>query len=586
MSLSNIHIVVSVAFQDAGDTTRAIAMAVALRDQCPPNINLKIDFLSCGSRFEYQITNAGFPIVPARPRVKGISVAHDLGWDFPEFFGSEEIAKSFIEGQLAALRELKPDVVFHGMWAPASLAARILGIRTINFLPVPLHPGAFSHGLIRDLPDMMPLFTRLPRPIRQRLAWFASGAMIRAPIFRQHRLGAAAAACGWPIKGPISLFDMNMADLNIVNDHPVFHADYLDRIPKNIVLTGPLYATSDAKLDPEIVAHMERPGPSILVTMGSSGTQDFLFEAIKALISSPSDDWNAVVLASPSVCAIEDARRVANNDPRLLVTDKFIPALQATQLADAALIHGGQGTVQTAVAAGTPVVGVALQIEQQTNLDNVMNAGAGIRVQRQHWNAESIRQALRTVLDDGRYAERAKGLADTLNDMDGAKVSAEHMWRFILNEECGEKKLQIVRATSIANPVNCCCSGCWRGRQEAEGCQRLVEVDAHRFFTGKRTIAVGSENVTGAFRATLDYALLCVYILQMRGVWAVAGWPDDSIERENKRDVEVLCAVNWVAYQLLVQTSSLDVVLLCAPLAVRSYDNLAKARGNSFAGRP
>ncbi|CAI9632793.1 glycosyltransferase family 1 protein [Alternaria burnsii] len=443
MALRNVHIVLSVAWQDAGDTTRAIAMAVALRDMCPPDIDLKIDFLSCGARFEYQITDAGFNIVPAQPRVKGISVAHDLGWDWPEFFGSEEIAKSFIDGQLAAFRELKPDIVFHGMWAPASIAARLLGIRTINFLPVPLHPGAFAHGLIRDLPDMMPLFTRLPRPFRQRIAWWGSGLMINAPIFQQKRLGAAAAACGWPIKGPISLFDMNMADLNLVNDHPIFHQEYLHRIPKNIVLTGPLYARNDSKLDEDIATHLTKgSGPSILVTMGSSGTEDFLFEAIKALRMNPEDNWNAVVLASKSICDIGKANEIAGGDPRLLVTDRFIPAPAANALADLIVTHGGQGTVQCALAAGKPIVGVALQVEQQTNLDNAMNAGAGIRVQKQSWKAKNIRNTVLKVLNDPSYAAKARMLADTLNSMDGAKTAAEVMWKFIVEEQTEKVKLQ------------------------------------------------------------------------------------------------------------------------------------------------
>ncbi|KAF1835105.1 glycosyl transferas-like protein [Decorospora gaudefroyi] len=433
MAPQSIHIVLSVAWQDAGDTTRAIAMAIALRDMCPPGVSLKIDFLSCGSRFEYQITDAGFNIVPAQPRVKGISVAHDLGWDWPEFFGSEEIAKSFIDGQLAAFKELQPDIVFHGMWAPASIAARLLGIRTINFLPVPLHPETFAHGLIRDLPDMMPLFTRLPRPLRQRLAWWASGLMIKAPIFHQKRLGAAAAACGWPITGPISLFDMNMADLNLVNDHPIFHKEYLHRIPKNIVLTGPLYARNDSKLDEDISTHLTKgSGPSILVTMGSSGTEDFLFEAIKALKMNPEDNWNVVVLASKSICDIDKAREVAGGDSRLLVTDRFIPASAANALADLIVTHGGQGTVQCALAAGKPLVGVALQVEQQTNLDNAMNAGAGIRVQKQLWKAKNIHDTILKVLKDPSYAANARTLGDTLNSIDGAKTAAEVMWEFIL----------------------------------------------------------------------------------------------------------------------------------------------------------
>lgn len=441
MAPTSLHMVLSVAWQDAGDTTRAIAMAIAFRDMCPPGLDLKIDFLSCGSRFEYQITDAGFNIVPAQPRVKGISVAHDLGWDWPEFFGSEEIAKTFIDGQLTAFRELKPDVVFHGMWAPASIAARLLGIRTINFLPVPLHPGAFAHGLVRDLPDMMPLFTRLPRPIRQRIAWWASGLMIKAPIFQQKRLGAAAAACGWPVKGPISLFDMNMADLNLVNDHPTFHQEYLHRIPENIVLTGPLFAGNDAKLDEDIAAHLTKgPGASILVTMGSSGTEDFLFEAIKALKMNPEDNWNAVVLASKSICDINKANEVAGGDPRLLVTDRFIPAPAANALADIIITHGGQGTVQCALAAGKPLVGVALQVEQQTNLDNAMNAGAGIRVQKQFWKAKNIRSTVLTVLKDPSYAAKSRMLAETLNAMDGAKTAAEVMWKFILEDQTVKAK--------------------------------------------------------------------------------------------------------------------------------------------------
>lgn len=60
--------------------------------------------------------------------------------------------------------------------------------------------------------------------------------MTKAPIFHQRRLGAAAAACGWLVRGPILLFDMNMADLNLVNDHPIFRQEYLYRFPKSIVL--------------------------------------------------------------------------------------------------------------------------------------------------------------------------------------------------------------------------------------------------------------------------------------------------------------------------------------------------------------
>jgi UDP:flavonoid glycosyltransferase YjiC (YdhE family) len=436
MSSSSIHLVVSVAFQDAGDTTRAIAMVTAFLDSKPPHLKLKVSFLSCGSRFDPLIVSAGFNIVAAQPRVRGVSVAHDLGWNFPEFFGSEELARSFILGQLAAFKELRPDIVFHGMWAPASIAARLLGIRTINFLPLPLHPSSFANGLIRDLPDPVPLLTRLPRSVRKLLAWWGGSLILRAPIFHQRRLGAAAAACGWPVEGPISLFDMNMADLNLVNDHPIFHTDYANRLPRSIVITGPLYNQTTTALDTEIAAHMMRGcGPSILVTMGSSGTEDWIFEAIEAFRMATSDRWNVIVLASPSICSLEDAKSRAGGDSRLLVTDKFIPAPAANALADAIVTHGGQGTVQTAVAAGKPIVGVALQIEQQTNLDKIMDRMAGIRIQKHEWKAKNIRDAIVTILNNPQYALNAQELGRTIRAMDGANRAAEEMWKFVLAKD-------------------------------------------------------------------------------------------------------------------------------------------------------
>ncbi|KAH8683328.1 hypothetical protein BGZ60DRAFT_217556 [Tricladium varicosporioides] len=323
-----------------------------------------------------------------------------------------------------------------------SVGSTITTSTKVSFLPLPLHQASFTNGLIRDLPDMVPALTRLSRPLRQLLAWQFSGLMIRAPIFRQHRLGAAASACGWPIQSgsPLSLFDIAKADLNLVNDLPKFHADYAHRLPKDIVITGPLFAATavhnTTKLDSGVMAHLHNDhGPSILVTMGSSGTKEFLFEAIRALLVDKHDTWNAVVLADSAICSLSEAQAVANNDPRLLVTDRFIPAPAAAKLADVVIMHGGQGTVQTAIAAGTPIVGVALQVEQQTNLDNVMDAGAGVRIQRQCWHSRNIWEAVNKVLADANYKANAMELAEAIRKMDGAHTAADHMWKFLLRED-------------------------------------------------------------------------------------------------------------------------------------------------------
>lgn len=125
-------------------------------------------------------------------------------------------------------------------------------------------------------------------------------------------------------------------------------------------------------------------------------------------------------MASKSIFSIDSARDIVGRDRRLLVTGHFIPAQVVHALANVMISHGGQGRMQCVLAAGKPIAGVALQVEQQTNPDNAISAGAVIRVQRQYWEAKSICSAVFAVLREISYAANAKLLAETLSAMDGA----------------------------------------------------------------------------------------------------------------------------------------------------------------------
>jgi hypothetical protein len=190
---------------------------------------------------------------------------------------------------------MRPDVVLHGMWPFASLAARMLGLPAIAFLPLPLRRICVTAGLLCDLPDPVPVPPRLLRPARRALARAGRHLMTRAPIFHQHRPGAAAAACGWPNRGALNLCEAIRA---------------------------------------------VRP-------IGGAGADQ------------AGDDWTVVVLAPPSVCRLDEARAVAGDDPRILVTDRFVLGSAANVLAGVVVAHGGQGAVLTAMAAGVPIVGWA-----------------------------------------------------------------------------------------------------------------------------------------------------------------------------------------------------------------------------------
>ncbi|MDQ1306247.1 MAG: hypothetical protein QG671_2079 [Actinomycetota bacterium] len=436
----SVHVAVSAVMSNAGEATRALSLARALRGTCPVGVRLTVSFLSQGGRFDAAAAEAGFAMVPCRPQFRGENAMQDLQRDLPELVGSEQIARDLIEGQLAALRALGPDAVLHGFWPFAGIAARLLGLPNIAFLPLPLVRSCIAGGMFPDLPDEAGPAARLPRPVRHRLAKAGSTLMTRAPFFHQRRLGAAAATCGWPTSGPLPLWEANRAALTVINDLPAFHTGY--PLPENVVVTGPVFpgcetlredGDQEAEPDPQIAAALHRDGrPAVLVAMGSSGSRQALLEAARAVAPTDRDRWNVVILVPPAVCGTDEVHAAAGGGPHVLVTDRFVPALAVTRLADVVVGHGGQGTVQTTMAAGTPMIGIGTVLEQQVNLEHVRQAGAGLRVQQHRWRAPVVRRAIRTVLADPAYRRHAQELAASIRTQDGPGTAAERMWEYLL----------------------------------------------------------------------------------------------------------------------------------------------------------
>jgi hypothetical protein len=122
----NITIVVSTIFQDAGDATRGIEIAKGIKRHKPDNFDVRIIFISRGSRFDERARDCGFDIYYAEPRSAGIGERHDYKMTPNNFIGEKILAKELIDGEVAALKELQPDVVIYGFWPMAGLAYRMI----------------------------------------------------------------------------------------------------------------------------------------------------------------------------------------------------------------------------------------------------------------------------------------------------------------------------------------------------------------------------------------------------------------------------------------------------------------------------
>lgn len=429
---TSIKIVISTVFQDAGDATRAIEIAEGLTHYAPRDIECRIIFLSHGSRFEQMAVDRGFEVSHVAPQVDGIGVLHDYKMTLNNFIGDKRLAKELIEGEVVAYRDIEPDVVLFGFWPMAGLAYRMMSrkILGICYAPLPVTTPEYLN-IIPAIPEHVPFFGRFPEKIRMGfLKYFPLFIRRRVPPLRQPNILWAASKAGWKGEQLVNLFDLLKADLTIVNDLPDYYCQ--TALPESVVFSGPVFCRlkSDEPVDPQIrnIFSTSNAKRKIFCALGSSGTKEQLLEIVKIFTYGEGRSWNGVILSPIAVCPIEEAKRVLGKNQNVYITDKFVPAEKVNAMADIVICHGGQGTLQTALHSGTPLVGVATQAEQFPNLYNVVSQGAGIRVSMKEWSARNIQKAVHEILADGNFKRLAMRLKDRRESMDGVKISAQVIW--------------------------------------------------------------------------------------------------------------------------------------------------------------
>lgn len=437
MQKKRFLLAVSVALLDAGESTRALEIVKALRALAVGNFELDIVFFSHGGIFEQRIIDNGFPLVKIQPSINGAGFHKDFAPTKSDFIGDLQLNREMLSGELAALQEYSPDAVLYGFWPFSALARRLVTptIAGICFLPIPLERNVYCTKLLRDVPDQLEILTFLPLTIRRLFMCLLPTVLkSKVPIMRQKNILLALQDYPLMKERVNDLFDIMKSDLTLVNDVPVFYSGL--ELPREFIVTGPVYALPQANehLDDNIerlFVKVQQSKMKIFCTMGSSGRKEYLLEAIKAIAALPEQLFNAVILVPTAICDLDSAQALVQGKENIWLTDKFVPAKVVNALADIVVCHGGQGTLQTAMSCGTPVVGVAMQPEQQINLDNITSLKAGIRLPQVKWKSQNIRRAIFRVVDYDSYKKAAYCLKQQMSQYDGANRAASEILEFI-----------------------------------------------------------------------------------------------------------------------------------------------------------
>ncbi len=176
--------------------------------------------------------------------------------------------------------------------------------------------------------------------------------------------------------------------------------------------TGPLYAELDVPM-PEDVDTFLDDGPVVYVSPTSVGES-----LLRALVSG-ARATGAKVLVGAGVHDVGDLA-----DKRVLVAG-ILPNHRVMPRVAASVIMGGQGSVQTAIASGTPFVGLPYHGEQELNIAVAERLGMAIRMKPQDAKTPALTGALRQVLDMPSYRASAQLAAAQYEGVDGGAQAAD-----------------------------------------------------------------------------------------------------------------------------------------------------------------
>jgi UDP:flavonoid glycosyltransferase YjiC (YdhE family) len=170
---------------------------------------------------------------------------------------------------------------------------------------------------------------------------------------------------------------------------------------------------SPAVVEPDWWARLGDEQPVVYVTLGSSGHGRLLDAALRGLADLP-----------VTVIAAAAGNRGPERAPANAFVADYLSGEAACRRAALVVSNGGSLTVQQALVAGRPLLGLAANLDQHLSMTPVEAAGAGLLVRSEEATPSAIRQAARRLLDEPSFRASAESLAPRIGAHDAPAAFA------------------------------------------------------------------------------------------------------------------------------------------------------------------
>ncbi|WP_104167098.1 nucleotide disphospho-sugar-binding domain-containing protein [Arthrobacter sp. SX1312] len=387
------------------ETTRMIMIARALGPAC------HAVFQVYESPYVHLVRSAGFEVRHLGPvlsrREQGQVLALDQGRSLRHPF-SPGLVRARVDAERRLLRETGAEAVVMGTNVTSLISARAEEVPLFYAVPF-----ALTRPHVEQTPRLG-LVTGAGR-----LSGVADGLASAALRLVYGRLPIAPRAFRIvarengvrPLRTGLDLFE---GDINLLTVMASELEGY--HLPANYIRVGPIFAELPGEV-PQLVhelAHLDRP--LVYLALGSSGNRR---TALRAAHTLGALEINVVAPIRHFLTPGD----VAGLPTNVHVVD-LLPAHRLGGLIDAAVLHGGQGTVQTACATGVPFVGIGMQPEQAWNVAACVRQGNAIEVSPRDAGTEHLAGAVRRLLTDGSFRAAAERERLLHADEDGPAAAA------------------------------------------------------------------------------------------------------------------------------------------------------------------
>lgn len=401
-------IIFAAAGYNLAETTRMIEVAKA----CKGHFN--IIFMCYGGRFEGMIEEEGFSIKKMEPRLTDEKLKYldaKCRGDNPrgDWFSAQEL-ESRVANEMEFYTEIKPAALLTGWCLSTIVSTRAAGVPFV-MVGDSTWIKEFYEADLQAWPDLNDYFF-IQCISEKKRNHLVNKLMLTKPILVKpfNVVGKK-----YGVKKFNTFPELLEGDYTLLADIPEFTG--LFNVRPNFHYIGPLIARIKGDI-PDKIAEMPKDKPIVYFAMGSSGKPKIIRDIIEGFKDKP---YRVIAPIQSLISGMN-----LNIPENVIVTD-FLPADKVNPLADVSVIHGGIGTVMTACLAGAPIVGVAMQAEQEANLDCCVRKGFAIRIKKKRVTAANILEAVDKMMHDETAKQEAKKFQKKLITWDGPANAAKFL---------------------------------------------------------------------------------------------------------------------------------------------------------------